>query len=171
MDKKHEIRKELEDIAPRLSELKKEQEGFRVPENYFGQMQQEVLERINAGKELSVVHSNTRIIPLFRQTRFWLKVAGFALVLAAATYWFLPDEDSRTNAYLAGFTPEEATEYVQNNFDEFDLDVMLEVAQLDPVELFPAQNAADNNLPLKDIDQYIDEIIDDFDLEELEEML
>jgi hypothetical protein len=171
MDKKHEITKELKDIAPRLSELKKEKEGFQVPENYFGQMQREVFERINKDAELTVVTKNPRTIPLFRQPRFWLKVAGFALVLATATLLLLPDNNGHTDNYLAGFTPDEATEYINNNLDEFDLEDMLEVAQLDPVELFTPDNAAASDLPQEVLDEYIDEILDDFDLEELEEIL
>jgi hypothetical protein len=151
--------------------LKKEKEGFRVPENYFDQMQQEVLGRIKADANLTVVSGHTPIIPLYRQTRFWLKVAGFALVVAAATYVLLPDNKGGSEVYLAEFSAEEASVYINTHLDEFELEDMLEVSQLDPMELFPSENTSANDMQEEGMDQYLDEIIDDFDLEELEEIL
>ncbi|KAA3632316.1 MAG: hypothetical protein DWQ02_14950 [Bacteroidetes bacterium] len=173
MDRKHEIRKELEDIAPALSGLKDKNEGFRIPENYFEKMQDEVMNKIKSDADLKVVHRETRTFSLSGRSRVWLKVAGFALVLATAAYFLIPaiSSDGSENGYLAGLTPDEATEYVNNNLDEFDLEEMLEVAQVDPSELFTAQPAPESNTQEQIMEEYIDDILDDFDLEELEEML
>ncbi len=126
MNRKHEIRKELEDIAPMLSDLKDKKEGFRIPENYFEKMQDEVMNKINSDVDLKVVHREARTFSLSGR-RVWLKVAGFALVLAAAAYFLIPalSSEGAENGYLAGLTPDEASEYVNNNLDEFELEEML----------------------------------------------
>lgn len=171
MDRKHEIRKELEQIAPKLSELNEHNDGFKVPENYFGQMQEAVMERIKSDTNLEVIHPQPTGILKILQPRILLRVAGFALVIAMAAYFLLPGGNGDSSAYLAELSPEEASEYVQNNLDEFDLDDMLEVAQLDPTELFSSETLLLEEVQEKDMEQYIDDIIDDFDLEELEELL
>lgn len=173
MNRKHEIRKELEDFAPVLSDLKDKNEGFRIPENYFEKMQDEVMNKINSDADLKVGHREARTIPLFGRSRVWLKVAGFALVLTVAAYFLIPgfSSDGTENGYLTGLTPDEATEYVSNNLDDFELEEMLEVAQVDPAELFSTQPSSEINTQEQIMEEYIDDILDDFDLDELEEML
>ena len=158
-------------LLPKLSELNEHNDGFKVPENYFEQMQEAVMERIKSGTDPEVIRRQPSGIIKMLQPRFLLRVAGFALVIAMAAYFLVPGGSEDSPTYLTELTPEEASDYVHDNLDEFNLDDMLEVAQLDPEDLFSSETTPIDDVQQQDMEQYIDDIIDDFDLEELEELL
>lgn len=175
MDRKNEIRQELEEIAPLLADIKKDKNGFRVPEHYFTQLQDDVLQRVN------LVHGEAASAPSFLQKmlrdsvltihwllqpRYVLRLAGFGLVLALGIYVFFPKSATSEKEYLANITQVEVTEYVHQHIDEFELEDMLEVSEIDASSLLPVAGSPDD-FP----EEYINDIIDDFNLDELQEIL
>jgi hypothetical protein len=175
MNKKNEINKELEEVAPFLVELKKEKSGFQVPDNYFKEMQNQVILQLNESPEVNATptlllkfqQNSIRTIQLLAQPRYALRAAGFALVVAVAgIFYFQFAEGNAKTEFLAGITAEDMSDYVNEHIDDFDLEEFLDVAEVEARDLYSIPDTKNEEL-----DNYIDEIIDDFDIEELEEML
>ena len=175
MDKKNEIRQELEEIAPLLKDIQIDKNGFRVPENYFTQLQDDVMHRVNSVPEAAIsapsflqkmLRDSAHTINWLLQPRYVLRVAGLGLVLALGIYLFFLKSATSEKEYLANITPAEVTEYVNQHIDEFELDDMIEVSEIDPSSFSPVAGSSDE-FP----EEYINDIIDDFNLDELQEIL
>ncbi len=175
MNRKNEIKKELEEISPLLSELEKEKSGFRVPDNYFKEMQNEVFLNLRTAPETEkpapsfiqkIITESLRTLELLTQPRYALRLAGFALIVTVGVIIFQKLGNPVEQEYLVGISAEDAMDYVTANIDDFEFEDVLEVAQVSPDELYAIPESSDEL-----IEEYIDEIIDDFEIEELEEML
>ena len=90
--KKESLNDELKDLSPWLHELKQQDDGFRLPEDYFNKMQDAVFARLESEGALRAGQEHTsgimgRIRPLFRVRYLSAAAATIAVVLAAL--WFL----------------------------------------------------------------------------------
>lgn len=152
------LRKELEEEAPFLLRQKEKTDGFSVPEAYFQQLQETVLERIAAGE---LAPARRSIFPL----RYRLAAASVVLLAAAALFLFRP---APPPAEFIALSAEEVHQYVSQNIDDFDLDLLLKFAEND---LGHSAWFEDASLEDPEMKEYMDELLDEIDLETLEELL
>jgi len=180
MSDRHNIQSELERLAPNLARLKTQ--GVNppeVPDAYFESLPDDVLIRVKAEEGL-VGRAPAKQNNAKRKPRSWsgwfswrpaLALAGVLLVLAGAAYWFYPSATPTSSAGLATLEQledEEINQYITQNISEFDMALLMEAELLN-------QDALDGilieGLPEDVLDEYLDEILDDIDLEDLEEVL
>ncbi|MBK7408543.1 MAG: hypothetical protein IPJ40_11090 [Saprospirales bacterium] len=154
------LRKELEKEAPFLARLKEKPGGMTVPEGYFDQLQQEVLKR--------AATENQR--PSRRVFQLWPRMAvaaSFVAAIGLSIFLFQPDHPAANQESLA-ISAEEVDQYISQHIDDFDLDMLIQYASVSENEggLF-------NDATLDDpqLQQYMEELLDDIDLETLEELL
>lgn len=178
MKEKDKIKEELEALSPLLARMKEAGgQPFRVPEGYFKALPDDVLRRARAEEGLAREKRSAR--PENRSPGWlqWLLIpqwaAGIAIALllvAAGAYLFWPQpagpypEDA-----LAGISDEEAKTYISEHIGEFELELMLEASvvsagDVPEVEILP-------DIQQEDLDLYLEDLIEDISLDELEELL
>jgi hypothetical protein len=145
------LRKELEQEAPFLSGLKDKPDGLSTPDGYFSQLRQDVLSRIEAGKTRSLWPPLTI-------------AASVVALIGAALFLFRPAPPAPEPA--VALTAEEVHRYIADNIDEFDLELLLPYATASQGSWM---EDADFDDPA--MQQYMDELLDEIDLETLEELL
>ena len=178
MSEKDKIREELKGLSPLLSKMKEDNgQPFRAPEGYFQGLPDEVLRRARAEeglvRESRPVAHNRRVGAWLQWLLFPRRAVGLAmalLLIVVGAYLVWP----RSAGYnlgeaLAGISVEEAEAYVSENIGDFELEVLLDVAvvsaeDVPQIELLP-------DVGEEDIDRYLDEVLDDISLDELEELL
>ena len=180
MSEKDKIREELKRLSPLLSKMKEDNgQPFRAPEGYFQGLPDEVLRRARAEEGLvrksrPVAQNNGSGVGAWLQW-LWLprRAVGLAMALllaVAGAYLFWPQPASYSSEEaLSGISSEEAQAYVSENIGEFELEALLDAAvvsadDVPEIELLP-------DVGEEDIDRYLDEVIDDISLDELEELL
>lgn len=179
MNEKDKIRKELEGLSPLLLKMK-EQGGrpFRVPEGYFEYLPGEVLRRARAEEGLIKDHppATADSTGLLAWLQGWftprraMALATVSLLVAAGIFLFWPQPlQPGPEEALAGISGEEAKAYVSDNIGEFGLDLLLEAAVVSADEVPEMEVLPD--IGQEDIDQYLDELIEEMSLDELEELL
>lgn len=170
MKKNKEIQEELEGIAPFLAGMDK-QEGFKVPQNYFEQLQNDVLDQVRLNTETTPVKINTvswsdKIVDFFAallQPRVALSFASIALLIVAG--FIFMEDTAQTN--FASISDEEAHNFISANIDDIDADYFLEAGLTDK-DIDELSSTLFNEAG---IDEYMDEIIEDIDDHLLEELL
>ena len=154
-----EIRDELRQIAPGLSELKRE-DGFTTPHNYFKEFPDKVLVKI-ATEEQKPASVLTWLQSLMRP-RFVVAFAS-VLVLIVAGVWY--SRMQSTSDPIVSITQDEALEYVLDNLYDFTSDDLISsgvLTEWDATEISPASK--------EEYDQIIDEIIQQGNGEIIEEL-
>lgn len=127
MDNKNEIRDELKKLSPLLSKIKKE-EVFKVPENYFTSLPDKVLEQTKTAGNTSSQHVRQfawieRLVENFTmllRPKYAVGIATITAVIIATVYFFLPPDAQPDGIHQS------VTEYVSNNIDEFDAEMLWE---------------------------------------------
>lgn len=188
---KDELRDELEN-SPFLKKMKERpaeaNDGFQVPQNYFQHLPNEVMRKV---KELVVAPapqpSWQERIGQFLQGLLQPKLAlalASVIVLAVAGILFLKPKNTveiapaMAVAKLSEIPDEELFAYVSDNINEFDHKQVLEFSNAELPEVKPKKSKTPK-LPkietlkpeTKEIEAYLDEAIDEIDVEDLEEML
>lgn len=172
MENKDEIRKELEELSPFLSKMEKKKGGFEVPANYFKQLPDLIMDRIQEEETPSYSVAPTtnwldqiiERIQLLLQPQYAMALASVAILIVASIFFF-GQNDNLTNATtLAEVSDDEISSYVMNNVEEFEMDLLMEVMDEEVLE------AETENEPSGD-ENYLDDIIDDLSDEELEELM
>jgi len=166
---KKEIQAELEALAPSLSKMEKE-EVFKVPENYFDNLPDQILKELALGEEPVLVEKHPRWwtqlmdnLMMLMQPRIAVGLASLALLLTSAFY-LMDNNGGVIYSPHTELSSLEAENYVLENIDDFEDDLLYEIAlESDLVE--------NNNLEDQELDNYLDEIIDEMDDETLEEFL
>ena len=170
---KKEIQDELEKLAPSLSKLKKE-ESFEVPENYFSQLPDQILGEINLSKNNTQVELVSSSISWFDQIAerltifFQPKMAvRFAMMIAlVATVYFMNNNTNTEVPQVAELTSTELEDYVKANLDDFETEELLNILSEGETETWTEMDIDD-----EDLDEYLEEIIDDLDTDDLEDFL
>ncbi|NBC07514.1 MAG: hypothetical protein GVY26_10005 [Bacteroidetes bacterium] len=165
MKDRDDIQQELEELAPDLARLRQSvPRELAPPPGYFDSLADRVLEQAMAEDKppLNVVWHRRRSV---RQWKTWLAVAAAALlVLSVSLYVFYPPAHSEES--LAGLSDAEARAYIEGNIDEFSISLMLEAELVqtgDPA--LPAGIIPD--LEEEEVEEYLYEILEDEELEEL----
>ncbi len=167
MNEKDAIRKELEELAPRLSHIDRK-EPFQVPPTYFRELPEEIMEKARrqpttSGWVTSVINWITTV--LTPQRIAW-QLATIAVLIAVGLWLFQSPQQSAALPTIADLSVEEMQLYVTDNIDEFDVDILLEES-----------NFTFTDVPLLNLDstviedKYLDEFLDDLDLGDLEKLL
>ncbi len=181
---KDELRDELEN-SPFLKKMKEQPSGgFQVPKNYFQHLPNEVLRKVKEPVPAPVVHPSLweqigQFVQGFLQPRYALALAS-VVVLAVAAVVFFKDKNATTTLpamaeiRLEDISDEELFAYVSDNINDYDHEQVLE-ATGDKVPALKATPKA-QGLPkiktqkpeTKEIEAYLDETIDEIDVEDLE---
>ncbi|RMG77490.1 MAG: hypothetical protein D6714_19725 [Bacteroidetes bacterium] len=168
---KEELLEELKNISPTLARLKDEPHGFKVPENYFKTLPGQVFERL--GNEPNPLHTKQKTSPGFFD---WLRPLLFAprlrpalvgaasVLLIAAAFFFRPIPQENELMTYNEIAPEDASQYIESNLEDFETDWFLEGGDL-TLENLNTVNTSDGT------DEYLDDIITDMDIEDIEDLL
>ncbi len=178
MREKDKIKEELDGLSPLLSKMKEEGgQPFRAPEGYFRGLPDEVLRRARAEEGLIRKNSPAPEGTGLMAWLWWLLIPRHAiglatalLLIAAGAYLFW-QQPARTDpgGALAGISEEEAEAYISENIGEFELELMLE-ASVVSVEDMPEMKILPD-IEQEELDLYLEDLIDDISLDELEEIL
>lgn len=182
----NELRDELDDL-PFLKKMKEQPSGLQLPKNYFKHLPDEVLRKakepvVAPAPQPSWLERVEQSLTSLLQPRYALAFAS-VLALMVAGIWFINKGISETEQPLAAvqlqdISDEELFSYVSDNIGEFDHDLVLETAGPELPEIKP-QLKAKPSLPktsapkpeVEEMEEYIDEVIEDIDVEDLEELL
>ena len=172
---KKEIQDELEKLAPSLSKLKKE-EVFDVPENYFIQLPDQILNQIDFSKNktatetvspsnsISWLDQLAERLAVFFQPKM---IVGFGMIiLLGAASFFIINNENTSRSLFADFTSDELENYVKANIDDFEEQELLNVLGNEEGGSWTEIEIGD-----EDLDEYLEEIIDDIDNSDLEDFL
>jgi hypothetical protein len=144
------LKKELEELAPTLAQMKKNPQPAQVPEGYFDALAGAVLER-----------ARTRPGSRFFYARL-LAAASFLLLAGALLFLFRPNPPKAPEAAFAAFSMEEMEAYVSDRMDYIDLDLMM---------LHASEGAAPGPNEESGYEHYLPGILDDLDWRTLNDIL
>jgi hypothetical protein len=171
---------ELKEHAPGLYELRRKDDGMRVPDDYFNDFEARIFERI---EQEGIRRNNNARSPMLSVLRSrYIIAAAAAIALLIAAVWFFrqatPNEASLFAANDVELLPEDATFYLLENAQEF------EIEQLASIEEMEIQHPAstDQNLvpstqhnteaPVNDAsEEELNQILKDMSEEELESLI
>ncbi len=174
MDEKDNIKKELEDIAPFLAGLKKEN-PFKVPANFFEQLPDQIMEQARLTPVERLPPKTSWLDRLIASFAFMLRpqVAFAAICLAALTWTviFMMQPDQVDQGLANDSFLVDADNYIAANIDEFDTEWLAALAMND--ESTDAENTAEEMMidDLEMDENLIDEILEELEDIELEELL
>lgn len=167
MKEKEAIRKELEELAPGLSRIGRKQ-PFHTPPTYFRELPDEILEKVHEQRPSSRLL--TWLEGLFgTPARLAWQLATVAVLVVVGFWAYHHSRDTIDYNYptIADLSIEEVELYVDNHIDEFDVDILLEESNLEYTDV--PLLILDSNDVIED--EYLEEILDDLDLEDLEKLL
>lgn len=172
---KKEIQEELENLAPSLSKLKKE-EVFDVPEDYFSQLPDQILNQIDFSKNKTIIETVstpatsswldllTERLAIFFQPKM---VVGFAMmIILGVVSFFILNDENESDPFVAELTSGELENYIEANIDDFEIQELLNVLGNEE-----RLSLTEIEIEEEDLDGYLEEIIDDIDASDLEEFL
>ena len=188
--KKDKLHDELNEHAPFLNDLRKKEDGLRVPEGYFDGLEDDVFRQLDAigARRKPASFSKTK------ETRSWwqwlqslwqprtaLAVAGVLAVAIAGWWYFSSDADQYTGQHLVAATisAEDAEAYLFDNVLEFEpnqIAMILPEDEWPPISLEPlnATTPQDATSPKHDLQistEDLEDLLRDMTDEELEELL
>ncbi len=166
---KKEIQEELKNLAPSLSKMEKK-EGFQIPENYFNELPDQIMSQLDFSKtslkkeRVSWIEILSEKITVFFQPRIAI---GFSMaMLMICSIYFLTKNTTTTSSAFAELSIAEMENYIEENIEDFDEEILFE---------FVAENEMNSLGKLEvedeDLDEYMFEIIEDLEDEDLEDLL
>jgi len=173
------MRKELEGLSPRLLKLKEQGEGFKIPDNYFQNLQAQVFEKIQAGEPApesrkiapapNWLNQLVEQLQMLMQPRWAIGFATVALLIAVGIGWLNRQnqvDPQSLNTELAKVDPQSINAYIQDNLHEFDTETLMEFAsnKEDTHLIF-------NKMKPEELNHYLDENLQELDDEILKELL
>lgn len=186
MKKKEDIHDELREQAPFLTPLKKGDDGFRVPADYFDNLEVEVfrqLDAISAQRTPTTFTSNRKGLSWWQfmqrlwQPRVALAFAGVIALILTAWWYFTPSPTAITPPIMAAaeISADDAEAYLMDNLLELEpeqIALVLPADELPAITLEKPGNtnpAANRELQLHPDD--LDDLLNDMSDEELESLL
>lgn len=188
--KKDKLHDELNEHAPFLNDLRKKEDGLRVPEGYFDGLEDDVFRQLDAigarrkpasfGKTKEA-RSWWQWLQSLWQPRTALAVAGVLAVVIAGWWYFSTDADQNTGQHLVAATisAEDAEAYLFDNVLEFEpnqIAMILPEDEWPPISLEPLNGTTpqDATSPKHDLQistEDLEDLLRDMTDEELEELL
>lgn len=168
MDRKDEIKQELEEISPLLAKLKKDN-PFEVPANYFERLPDQIMEQAKLTPVERPVPQISWLDRLIASFAFMLRpqVAFGLLCLVALTWTSLYLWNNPTETPGLATTSEEMLieNYIAANIDDFDTEILAEVA-LEEEGLEDWMMTDDEEMDEALMDEILDEL-EGIDIEDL----
>lgn len=176
MDRKKEIKEELEQLSPFLANLEKKPD-FDVPANYFNDLQDDLWKQVRPTPKVQTETPQKNwlddlalmLAGLF-QPRMALSLASLLLLLTAGWYFLQPTTISSESmvAQADDSLEDVADYYLASHFDEFDSELLMQL-ELEDEEL---SQITENSLEEGDgFDPYLDELLNSLETEELIQLL
>jgi len=176
-NKNQEIQKELETISPLLAKLRKKDSGFVVPENYFQNLSEEILNNTSISSNTTLAEKENSqhnwfdslisALQLLLQPRYAMTVAVIGLLIVAGVFWLQPKGTGlSTEVAWSDITTEEMTGYIEANIHEFEVSSLVELAP--DIERQSILHNAD--IEEETLDGYLKEIIEEVEFEDLENL-
>ncbi len=157
---KKEIIDELQEMNSFLAEHKIE-DGYQAPANYFNNLQLDLLQKLDIKNENNAqekpLGTFQKIMQAILRPAPLLTAAALALFALGIFFW--PAYDATIDAQLSfsDLSEEEVHAYIEDNIDEFDLDLLsIADASIDETTLM-------NKLEDDQLDEYINNNIEEFD--------
>lgn len=123
---KEDILNELENIAPRLADLKRtqKQESFEMPKGYFEGLSDKIIAAAQAEDTAAPVLTVQKggKNPIFRLSRWSVGVAAAVLITGAA---FFMTRQNTPDLKLDNFSDAEIQAFIHENLDDFDEELIL----------------------------------------------
>ncbi len=176
-DYNDDIQKELHEMDSMLAGMKKI-ENFKVPDNYFDQMQNNVLASIKNEESKQAIPTDIEqpvrpsiwdqiaiFIQSLVQPQMALRLASVALLIGAAFFLLKPQEATPTLAINETLSESDAEYFIAENLDDIDDELFLELEMSDAIDFF------DNDVNNEIIDEIINEYLDDLDDDSIENLL
>ncbi len=186
---KKEIEEELRNISPFLADLKKEladKEPFKTPKFYFDTLADNVIAKVESQTQISTppqyaeppnwISAIQRGLAAILQPRYALAFAT-AAVLAVTGWFFMHSQQPVSDINFA--TTEEIQQYIHDNIDDFDLELLQENGAL--ADVASEDNGTENdlfgtdleklNVSDEEIERYLKENMNENDLKEFENNL
>jgi len=160
MENKENIKQELEELSPFLAKLKSEHpdDGFETPPQYFRQLTEEVLAKSQPKSTPASTQNWWQRLAVWLQPKHvgYALMAVVLLAIAVPLLWPAPPTE------LPNVSSEEAVAYIEAHLSDFDTELLLhEVEDLD---------AAYFDLPQEGVEEYLQENMEDWTIEELENL-
>lgn len=173
MENQDDIQKELAELSPKLRQIKEKGAGFKVPDNYFKQLPDDLLQQLAAeaapSKAVQPHWLDQLLAPIIwiLQPRYAMALASGLILIVAA--YFLLRPQAVDEVFVQDLTETEISNYIADNIEDFDLNLLIEAGG---VELDMVPEVTSPEAPIEEeLDEYLDEIIEDLDLDELEDLL
>lgn len=173
MKKDKHIQKELEELSPLLSQMKKQdvEDGFQVPFNFFEELPDLVLEQTKT-KQAAISPTTSTIkwwdniktvINVLFQPRYAIGFATIALLVIAMLY-LMPNPSIQATAYidLEEISAEEIDTYISQHLDDFQEEILEQEALVDVFE-----NEESLHIDDAELEEYFEGIVDEVELENL----
>ena len=175
---KEEIKKELEEIAPLLSKIKKE-DTFDIPKNYFEALPEQILGQIDFPKNNTFTTLPKTTTPqkwyaqwiekltIFFQPKMAIGLA-MMIILVSGAYFLTPihkppmAKHSALSETLDQTTDAQLEEYVTANIDNFDEEELFDFVGFD---------SDGSELDDPEMDDFFNDIIDDIEESDLYDFL
>jgi hypothetical protein len=148
MNKKEDIKNELNEISPFLSDLNKDRkEGFSLPNNYFENFEDRLMSRIkeeNAligstktdDSDISFISWLLKAVELLFTPKYAVPFAT-AVVLVVFGFQFFGKAASVNMdepSLIAQLSVEETNSFILNNIEDFSIDDIIELVEADAIE-------------------------------------
>ncbi len=156
MKEKEAIQKELEQLAPLLARQKEKSSPFKLPDDYFDTLENQILDRVTMEPKKD---TPTKI----RSLSFWLTSAA-AILLLAVGFSFLFQSQNKSEALLADISTEEIDRYISDNLYEFDEDLLFE-------ENTTSADLNSTDFSEEEVNLYLEENIEDLEDLDLDYLL
>lgn len=181
--KKESLDDELKGLSPLLRDLRGQDDGFRVPEGYFGALEDSVLGLVDASamrrKQVMGARRGGLFARFSRSQVAWAVAAALTLVLAATWLFRTPpaQTDTLPVATAQELTEEEIEAYVLENIRDFDAELLADVplaghAQPETKTASPAETKPKTSDPLDELsDEELELLLKEMSDEELENLL
>lgn len=167
----NDAREELSGLSPLLSRIRQSEPNVEAPENYFRNMQQDVLWRLKTEEKAAPATVRptawerwvTAVFQTFKRPSY---AVGFATLMLAvvAALWIWSPGTSDAAPSLASLSEEETLAYIESNLEEFDTDLL-------------AQTIADNttwpvisDLSEEETDRLMEELLEELDADSLDKL-
>ncbi len=173
---------ELQNLSPLLRDLKRDDDGFRLPDGYFEGLEDSVFRRADGlnSPQKSIFSAARRglFARLTRSKIVWAAAATLALALAAT--WFFKIKQTQSDiAPIAAqaLTEEEIEAYVLENIDEFEAEQLAALPaaeQIIPKPTTPSvlETKPKHTSPIEDFsEEELEFLLKDMSDEELESLL
>ncbi len=163
MNQRESIQKELEEIAPALARMDKN-EPFQTPKGYFNQFPNRIHYKIREHSEdfaqdITLLQSIDRYLETFLRPAYAAALSVFLFIVMTGSYAMYLNQSQtpllQQQANINELSSQEVAAYVSNHIDQFDVGVIAKDAHWQTTERAQSPNFTMEKLNNQELDQYI----------------